>query len=325
MAFSLKLISLLMCLNFGYHAAVAHPSGPQPIRPPQPNTPDSQGPDVAKSAAKLSPPCQLAASGLVTGEFGTCANIIGLVSILEAKESIVAPIDVSPMPISSPSSQEGSLPLGHFAWVSGACSSAPCSKEGLATASQTIKTGCAADLKEGSVTAVAMYSILTHYDVTRDMFCTQYKSNSTFCLPYVLGNVESQSGEKMTLGEMISLITGKFTKADRSFMAVPTRLTDLLFLVSRFTVHPQSAYCNPCGQAIVGKSAIMIDAIRKDPVGIPFNYTSSEGVHVISDICGPSFEDKQLPNVVQIAQPKAGKPADKTDKPTDKPTDKKKA
>ncbi|KAH9456647.1 hypothetical protein MJO28_006722 [Puccinia striiformis f. sp. tritici] len=287
MAFSLKLISLLMCLNFGYHAAVAHPSGPQPIRPPQPNTPDSQGPDVAKSAAKLSPPCQLAASGLVTGEFGTCANIIGLVSILEAKESIVAPID---------------------AWVSGACSSAPCSKEGLATASQTIKTGCAADLKEGSVTAVAMYSILTHYDVTRDMFCTQYKSNSTFCLPYVLGNVESQSGEKMTLGEMISLITGKFTKADRSFMAVPT-----------------SAYCNPCGQAIVGKSAIMIDAIRKDPVGIPFNYTSSEGVHVISDICGPSFEDKQLPNVVQIAQPKAGKPADKTDKPTDKPTDKKKA
>ncbi|KAI7949683.1 hypothetical protein MJO28_008504, partial [Puccinia striiformis f. sp. tritici] len=274
MAFSLNLISILMCLNLGYHVAIAHPSGPQANRAQQSSSPDLQGSAMAESAAKLSPPCQLAASGLLTGEFGTCANVLGLVSIIEAKQSIVAPID---------------------AWISGACTSAPCSKEGLATASQMIKTGCASDLKQGTIAAVALYSVITHYDVTRDMFCTQYKENSTYCLPHVMDTVESQSGEKMTLGEMISLITGKFTKADRSIMAVP-----------------KHAYCNPCGQAIVSQSAIMIDAIRKDPVGIPFNYTSSPTVHLVSDICGPSFEPKELPDSVHVAHNKDGKPTDKT-------------
>ncbi|KAA1079622.1 hypothetical protein PGT21_017736 [Puccinia graminis f. sp. tritici] len=274
MAFSTQFISVLMCLMSFQNAINAHPYGTPANRPRSSSGPAPQGLSLARTAAKLSPSCQLAASGLLGDEFESCADILGLVSIFEAKDSLVSPINT---------------------WVSGACSAKPCSKQSLDKASQMMKTGCASDLQEGSIAAVAMYSILTHYDVTRDMFCTQYKQNSTYCLPSVLGDVESQSGEKITLGEVVSLITGKLTKADRAFMSVP-----------------KETYCTPCGHAIVTKSATMIDAIRKDPVGIEFNYSSSSTVHQISEICGAAFEDHQIPDSVQIAPPpKSGNPIEK--------------
>ncbi|KAA1079606.1 hypothetical protein PGT21_017113 [Puccinia graminis f. sp. tritici] len=175
MAFSIQFISMLMCLMSFQNTVNAHPYGNPANRPRSSSmTPAPHGLSLARSAAKLSPSCQLAASGLLDGEFGTCADILGLVSIFQAKESLVSPINT---------------------WVSGACSSQPCSQQGLAKASQMIKTGCASDLQEGSIAAVTMYSILTHYDVT--------------------------SGQKITLGEVVSLISGKLTKADLAFMSVP--------------------------------------------------------------------------------------------------------
>jgi hypothetical protein len=53
------------------------------------------------------------------------------------------------------------------------------------------------------------------------MFCTQYKENLNYCLPSVLGNVESQGGETITMAKVISLIAGKFTPADQAFLSVP--------------------------------------------------------------------------------------------------------
>ncbi|WAQ85896.1 hypothetical protein PtA15_6A525 [Puccinia triticina] len=261
MAFSIQMISMVMMLcATSFRATIGHPSGSPAARAMVP-----QGTAAARSAAKLSPACQMAASSLLGGEFGSCANILGLVSSFEAKDSLVSPIN-------------------H--WVSAACASAPCSKEGLAAASHMIKTGCASDLQEGSIAAVAMYSILTHYDVTRDMFCSQYTHNSTFCLPSVLGAVEAQSGEKITLGEVVSLIAGKLTRADRAFLSVS-----------------KETYCTPCGHAIVTRSATMIDAIRQDPLGIRFDYKPDSAVHLISEICGPSFEDHKVPSSVRVAPP----------------------
>jgi hypothetical protein len=149
------------------------------------------------------------------------------------------------------------------------------------------------------------------------MFCTQYKQNSTFCLPSVLGDVESQSGQKITLGEVVSLISGKLTKADLAFMSVPkvretfephlnsNSQTDksIITVPLILSPHQKETYCTPCGHAIVTKSATMIDAIRKDPVGIEFNYDSSSTVHQISGICGAAFEDQQIPDSVRIAPP----------------------
>ncbi|WAR62213.1 hypothetical protein PtB15_14B308 [Puccinia triticina] len=267
MAFSLQLISMVMMVCvLSVRETVGHPFGIPSGRPMAP-----QGTAATRDPVHLSPSCQVAASALLGGEVSRCANMFGLASIFEAKESLVSPIND---------------------WVSGACAASPCSKQALASASHAIKTECASDLQEGAIAAVAMYSILTHYDVTRDMFCTQYTQNSAFCLPSVLGDVEAQSGEKITLGEVVSLISGKLTEADRAFMAVP-----------------KATYCTPCAHAIVTKSATMIDAIRAHPAGIPFDYTPTSAVHQISEICGRAFEDHKLPGAVRVAAfPKTGAP-----------------
>ncbi|KAI9623916.1 hypothetical protein KEM48_009293 [Puccinia striiformis f. sp. tritici PST-130] len=173
---------------------------------------------------------------------------MGLVSILETKESIISPINT---------------------WVTDACSVTPCDEAGLASARKVIKKGCAVDLEERSVAAVALYSIITHYNATRDMFCTQHKEDGTFCLPSVLGNRKAFASR-------------------RAFIAVS-----------------KEAYCTDCAHAIVSQSAAMIDAIKKDSAGIKFEYAHDKHMHQASDVCGPSFEDRKLPHTVQIAEPKS--------------------
>ncbi|KAI9623917.1 hypothetical protein KEM48_009295 [Puccinia striiformis f. sp. tritici PST-130] len=191
---------------------------------------------------QISTSCQLAASSLLSGEFGTCADLMGLVSILETKESIISPINT---------------------WVTEACSVTPCDEAGLTTARKVIRKGCAVDLEEQSVAAVALYSIITHYNATRDMFCTQHKEDGTFCLP-------------------------SLSRADRAFIAVS-----------------KETHCTDCAHAIVSQSAAMIDAIRKDSAGIKFEHAHEQHMHQVSDVCGPSFEDRKLPPTVRIAEPKS--------------------
>ncbi|OAV95391.1 hypothetical protein PTTG_05444 [Puccinia triticina 1-1 BBBD Race 1] len=263
MAISNLMISILISL-VGYQTAMAHPWNVEVARP-QGDHPTMGVRGTLAKTSKLSTSCQLATAGLLASEFGTCANVLALVSIFDTKGSLVSPINN---------------------WVTGACSAKPCGKEGLASASQMIRMGCQNDLKEGTMAAVAIYSVITHYNATREMFCTQYKENLNYCLPSVLGNVEDQSREKITVDEVMSLIAGKFTQADQAFIPVP-----------------KEAYCNACGKAIVSQSALMIDAIREDPAGIEFNYTAGQTVHQISDICGASFETRELPEAVQVARP----------------------
>ncbi|KAI7966867.1 hypothetical protein MJO29_000144 [Puccinia striiformis f. sp. tritici] len=243
MAFVRDLVSVLMvCIS--YQAVVAYPRGAELSLLQQYRT--NGGAATAQSFSKLSTSCQLAAGSLLSGEFGTCADLMGLVSILETKESIISPINT---------------------WVTDACSGSPCDQASLAAASRVIRKGCATDLEEQSIAALALYSIITHYDATRDMFCTQHKKDGSFCLPSVLGNVEERSGEKITIAE--------------------------------------EAYCTDCAHAIVSQSAAMIDAIKKDPAGIKFEYAHDKHMHQVSDVCGPSFEDRALPPTVQIAEPKS--------------------
>ncbi|OAV98050.1 hypothetical protein PTTG_09502 [Puccinia triticina 1-1 BBBD Race 1] len=268
MAFLRDIVSVLMvCMS--YQAVLGYPQNANTGAGfPAPEQSNEQSPTV-QSFSKLSTSCQLAASSLLGGSFGQCADLMGLVSIMESKDSIISPIND---------------------WVSQACSSAPCDQQALGSASEIIKSGCQIDLQEQSVAAVTIYSIITHYKQTRDMFCTQLKADGSFCLPSVLGNVEAQSGEKITVSEVISLIAGKLTRADRAFLSVS-----------------KEAYCTDCGQAVVSQSAIMIDAIAKDPAGIIFDYDfiSNDTVHKFTDVCGPSFGDKALPATVRIAEPKS--------------------
>ncbi|KNZ47392.1 hypothetical protein VP01_642g2 [Puccinia sorghi] len=47
-----------------------------------------------RSFSQLSTSCQMAAGQLLAGDFRTCANLMGLVKILETQESLVAPINI---------------------------------------------------------------------------------------------------------------------------------------------------------------------------------------------------------------------------------------
>ncbi|KAI9618287.1 hypothetical protein KEM48_006832 [Puccinia striiformis f. sp. tritici PST-130] len=165
-----------------------------------------------------------------------------------------------------------------------------CRQEGLARASRYDQNGMST--RFGRKISRRYSPLLRDHSLhaTRDMFCTQYKENLNYCLPSVLGNVESESGQKITVDEVMSLLAGKFTAADPAFMSVQ----------GWQEIPSEEAYCNPCGQAIVSQSAAMMDAIREDPVGIQFNFHSGDTVHQISDICGPAFEDQTLPNAVQL-------------------------
>lgn len=44
----------------------------------------------------LSSSCQQSAAGLLAGDFATCANLIGLVSIITAQGSVISPVNVRP-------------------------------------------------------------------------------------------------------------------------------------------------------------------------------------------------------------------------------------
>merc|ERR1712014_197687 len=112
---------------------------------------------------------------------------MGLVSVLGASGSIITPI---------------------HNWISGVCSAAPCSNDTLSSATQTISSGCGADAQKGSVAAVALMAIVSNYNAAKNLVCTQYTSNSTFCIPFILGNVQTAAGQNISITEVASILSG---------------------------------------------------------------------------------------------------------------------
>ncbi|POW18049.1 hypothetical protein PSTT_00121 [Puccinia striiformis] len=162
-------------------------------------------------AAGLSPGCQAAAGGLLTSEFGTCSNIMGLVSVIGASGSIIAPLTT---------------------WISGVCTAAPCSSDTLKQASQSVNNGCSSDIQKGSGIAMALQMIVGNLQRSK------YTSNSTFCIPSILGNVESASGQNITISQVTSILSGSMTPASQALANVPS-----------------GTYCTDCGHALVTQSA----------------------------------------------------------------------
>ncbi|KAI9624518.1 hypothetical protein KEM48_008844 [Puccinia striiformis f. sp. tritici PST-130] len=69
---------------------------------------------------------------------------------------------------------------------------------------------------------------------------------------------------------------------------------------------PKEAHCTPCSHALATQSAIMVEAITKDPK-IKFEHSTALPKQKVAEICGASFDDHQLPSSVQIAAPGTGK------------------
>ncbi|KAI7954184.1 hypothetical protein MJO28_006731 [Puccinia striiformis f. sp. tritici] len=217
---------------------------------------------------ELSASCKKAADALSTGELATCANIPALIAISKTEGSIVSAINT---------------------WVTGACAAVPCSKDALASAAEKIKKDCQKDLDDGSAPAIGIYSHILHYKEARDTFCTQTKSDSKFCIPSTIEALEAKAGQKFTNAGIKSAMAGKITPEALAFIRVP-----------------KEAYCTPCTHALGTQSEIMVEAISKDPK-IKFEHSTTQAKGKASEICGASFDDKKIPDSIQIAAPGNGK------------------
>ncbi|KAA1137099.1 hypothetical protein PGTUg99_011543 [Puccinia graminis f. sp. tritici] len=238
------------------------------------STPGATAEDQSGSSSiktELSESCKKAAHTLSEGEVATCANIPALIAISKAEGSIVPAINT---------------------WITGACSAVPCRQEALNSAAEKFKKECQKDLDDGSAPAIGIYAHLLHYKEARNTVCTQSKSDSKFCIPALMEGLEEKAGEKFTNAGIKASMAGKFTKAALAFMRVP-----------------KETFCTPCSHALATQSAIMVEAISKDP-RIKFEHNSTPQMQKASEICGASFDDHKIPDSVQIAAPGTGKAED---------------
>ncbi|KZT43481.1 hypothetical protein SISSUDRAFT_595672 [Sistotremastrum suecicum HHB10207 ss-3] len=148
------------------------------------------------SLSSLSPACQSALGEVIMSPAGTCLNIAEFLPVLEASsdESITDSID---------------------AWLSGACSAAPCSKETLANAVTTAISGCGPDLiNAGAILdplPVMIDSIENIYTGTRGVLCLEnekIKAQDKLCVTQILTDVQNLTAQPVTLQTIVGLVTG---------------------------------------------------------------------------------------------------------------------
>lgn len=209
---------------------------------------------VTSLVAGLSSSCQAAAGSLLSSEFGSCANIIGLVSVIGSKGSVVPSLNT---------------------WISGICTSSPCSDSTLSTAQSSINTGCSDDVTKGTASAVSLTTIVGNYKPIRNMLCTQYVSNGTYCVPGILTDIQNASGKNISVTEVQGLLT-------QGSSALQTMLGNI----------PSGTYCTDCGKAI------FIEASQIKANGTSTNATAASGS--LGSQCGASFVDGNLPSTVRI-------------------------
>jgi len=227
-------------------------------------------------AASLSPGCQAAAGGLLTSDFGSCSNIMGLVSVVGAPGSIVTPLTT---------------------WISGICLAPPCSADTLKQATQTVTSGCGPDVQKGSGIAGALTAVVSNYPGARDLLCTQYSSNSTFCVPSLIENIQTATGKNFTVAELTSMLSGGMSSAGPAAASLPP-----------------SAYCNDCGHAVVTQSMNFLagsaagGSMNSSAMSGSMNSSTAGPMSAIASTCGASFADMKVPSSVRIAGKDSAKP-----------------
>ncbi|KAH9811033.1 hypothetical protein DFH28DRAFT_1063874 [Melampsora americana] len=168
--------------------------------------------DLTQLIGSLSASCQAAAGGLLTSEFGTCANVMGLVPVIGASGSVVGP-------------------FGDY--VTATCPAAPCSDSVVASAASALQKGCSADITKGVSTAIALATIVQNYSPIRGMLCSQYASNGTYCVLSLLGDVEKVSSKPITVSMAEGILVQGFSA-----------------LLPLLATAPKEIYCNDCGHAL---------------------------------------------------------------------------
>lgn len=131
----------------------------------------------AQDLSSLSPSCQAAATGVLTGPAGTCLGVGGLLNIAmtPANESIVAPIDN---------------------WLTTTCAQPACTNATIDALIYNITTGCGPDLSAAGATNESVAEMKVYiekfYPVAREVVCLKDSNNSgAFCITSTLKAIES--------------------------------------------------------------------------------------------------------------------------------------
>lgn len=176
---------------------------------------------ISSILGDLSSSCQGALTGLLTSDFSTCANVLGIANIASASGSVVTPVNT---------------------YIQGICTNAPCTQAALNNASSTIQTGCSSDLSSGSSIPVALEAIVNNYGDIRSLLCTKQTANNTYCVTQTLYAVQNTTGTQLT----ITALEGIFSNSSTSN-----------FLDSI----PTSVYCTDCGHAIVTEALPIVQNV----------------------------------------------------------------
>ncbi|KAH9454157.1 hypothetical protein MJO28_007165 [Puccinia striiformis f. sp. tritici] len=252
--------------------------------------------DMKALIGDMSPQCQAAAGGLMTSEFSTCSNMMGLVSILGASGSLLAPWN---------------------AWVDSICSIAPCTPSVVTTATTTVHSGCEADQKKGVPAALEISMLVTNYPVIRNALCLEYKSNHTRCASNLLASAEKASGRPLTLLE----VSGFLTEGVNSLAPVLAKA-------------PKENICNDCAHALTSvlapgssmpsmasNSTMPPMAMNSSMASMPMNGTPSKAAgptSAVATMCGASFADGKIPDTVTVANgTSSSSPANPSKGPSD--------
>ncbi|POV99716.1 hypothetical protein PSTT_13556 [Puccinia striiformis] len=204
---------------------------------------------------------------LSTGELATCANIPALIAISKTEGSIVSAINT---------------------WVTGACAAVPCSKDALASAAEKIKKDCQKDLDDGSARPL----VSTPTSSTTKKPGTHFALKPRATRSFVFLQLWRHSKPRLAKSSPMQGLSQPWLVKSPEALA--------------FIRVPKEAYCTPCTHALGTQSEIMVEAISKDPK-IKFEHSTTQAKGKASEICGASFDDKKIPDSIQIAAPGNGK------------------
>lgn len=87
---------------------------------------------------------------IATSPAASCVNLQGLAPLATSNGSIVPILDK---------------------WMTGLCSSQPCSNATLANVTQAIGSGCASDLAQYNITNSTLNDIISNYPLAREVLC----------------------------------------------------------------------------------------------------------------------------------------------------------
>lgn len=144
------------------------------------------------------------------------------------------------------SSSDIITPLNQY--LGGLCTTEPCSESTIQNATSIIAQSCASDLQSEDTTVIALYGLVENFNGFRDLLCTKYTGNGTYCIIDILETYQNATGNTLSL-DPSALTSGGLNNVDPSI------------------------FCTDCGKAFITET---LDLVQNITAGLA-NATSGTG------------------------------------------------